>query len=192
MSGRVDWPGRGPTWLGVPALLVAIVGTLILSDTLDRHAVSRHLLTDGVTSVADSVKMNVYPGRGSPFVGEILIRFRDSRGQLIQGQLSDFKDDDRHGLPDDGRHPAPPGTRYAAPLTIVYDPADPATVLATADAQLWLADQRTPRIGSGMLAGGLAVTVVAMILLTRDARRRGLAWWQWYTDAPTRPDTTHR
>ncbi|NIK59232.1 hypothetical protein BJY22_004949 [Kribbella shirazensis] len=32
MARRVDWPGRGPTWLGVPALLAAIVGVLILTD----------------------------------------------------------------------------------------------------------------------------------------------------------------
>jgi hypothetical protein len=75
----VDWPGRGPTWLGVPALLVAIVGGLILNDILDRQAMSRHLLADGVTTRADTVELNVYPGKGSPFVGEVFVRYREPR-----------------------------------------------------------------------------------------------------------------
>ncbi|WP_350275671.1 hypothetical protein [Kribbella sp. HUAS MG21] len=80
---------------------------------------------------------------------------------------------------------APPdGSRYAAPLAIVYDPSDPTTLLAKQDAQLWLADRRTPKIGFGMAAGGLVVTIVAIGLLIRDARRRGVSWWQWYVDAP--------
>ncbi|MEI8409705.1 MULTISPECIES: hypothetical protein [unclassified Kribbella] len=159
------------------------MGALIFTDIHERQATSRYLLSNGISTTADSVELNVYPGKGSPFVGEIFIKFRDRSSQPVQGQLLYFQDDDPHGLSEHATVPAPPGTRYAAPLTIAYDPA---TVLATVDAQLWLADRRTPRIGVSMAGGGLAITLVALGLLTRDARRRGVAWWQWYTDVPDR------
>jgi len=34
---RVDWPGRGPTWLGVQAIVIAGGGALILLDVLERQ-----------------------------------------------------------------------------------------------------------------------------------------------------------
>jgi hypothetical protein len=172
-------------------LLVAIVGGLILADILYRQSVSRHLLTDGVATTAETVQLNIYPNKGTPIVGEVVITFRGTGGQVVHAQLSDFEDDDPHGLAEEGTLPPPAGTRYAAPLAIIYDPAEPATVLAKADAQLWLADRRTPTIGIGMIAGGLVVTIVAIGLLTRDARRRGVSWWQWYVDTPSprHPDT---
>src|SRR6266545_513806 len=65
---RIDWPGRGPTWLGVPALIVAVCGALILLDVLQRQSLSRDLLEDGYFAIADTVWVDVAPGRGSPTV----------------------------------------------------------------------------------------------------------------------------
>lgn len=182
MAGRVDWPGRGPTWLGVPALLVAIVGLFILTGIQSRQAASRHLLADGVPAVAEKVQLNVYPNRGTPVVGEVVVTFRTANGPH-RSQLSDFEDDDPHGVPE-GTHAPAERSRYAPPLAILYDPSNPTVVLAAADAQLWLADRNTPRIGIGLTIAGSVITFSALILLTTNARRRGVAWWQWFSDPP--------
>jgi hypothetical protein len=97
--------------------------------------------------------------------------------------LADAEDNDSEGMPEGVQAPAA-GTRYAMPLKIVYRRSEPSVALASVDAREWVADRKTPRRGAGMLVGGLAATLVALVLLSRDARRRGLAWWQWYTDGP--------
>ncbi|HET6986431.1 MAG TPA: hypothetical protein VFI00_07430, partial [Kribbella sp.] len=94
-------------------------------------------------------------------------------------------EDDRQGMPEGVQTPAA-GTRYAMPLEIIYQRSDPSIALAAVDAREWLADQRTPRIGWGLVGGGSSFVVLAMVLLTIGARRRGLRWWQWYTEGPAR------
>ncbi|WP_112239266.1 hypothetical protein [Kribbella monticola] len=185
MGGRVDWPGRGPTWLGVPALVVAFVGLGVLIDIHTRQMTSRDLLANGVPTAADQVELDVYPNRGSPIVGDVLVTLRvDGMPRTVP--LSDFDDENPHGVPE-GMHPPAAGSRYSPPLAILYDPSDTTTVLAAADAELWLANRDTPRFASELIAGGSATTVLAMVLLTRDARRRGVSWWRWYSDPPPPP-----
>ncbi|WP_145814617.1 hypothetical protein [Kribbella amoyensis] len=113
---------------------------------------------------------------------EIVFRTRD--GQDMSTTLAEFEDDGE-GMPEGLQTPAP-GTRYAPPLSIVYRPSDPTVVLATVDAREWAADSHTAPRAIAMIIGGLAVTLFAMGWLTRDARRRGLTWWKWYTDAPAK------
>jgi hypothetical protein len=185
MTRDVTWPGRGPTWLGVPALVAALVGVLILIEVLTRQGLSRDLLKSGIETTADSVQLVVYPGKGDPLVEDITVKFHTADGTPAQAVLNN-NEDDPQGMPEGQQTPAV-GTRYAMPLKIIYRPSDPSTVLASVDAHEWVADHETPRIGAALLAGGLAVTLLAAILLTRGARKRGLSWWRWY-DAPA----THR
>ncbi len=63
---------------------------------------------------------------------------------------------------------------------------EPSTALAVADARKWAEDKKTPKVGLGLVGGGLALVLLAMLLLTIGARRRGLSWWQWYTETPAR------
>ncbi|MEU4396512.1 DUF3592 domain-containing protein [Kribbella sp. NPDC023855] len=176
MTGDVSWPGRGPTWLGVPALVIAVVGGLTLGEVTHRQEFSRELLTSGGEVLAESVEVNV--GR---LVGPVTVEFRTADGQRIRTDLADNETNDAQGMPEGPQTPAA-GTRYSMPLKVVYRRADPSVALASIDAQEWVDDRKTPQQGVWMLAGGLGVTVVALVLLSRDARRRGLAWWQWYTD----------
>jgi hypothetical protein len=180
MARKVDWAGRGPTWLGIPALIVAVAGGLMLAEFNDRQDFSRDLLTSGVEAVASSVQVDV-TGKGT--IGEPEVVFRARDGRQVKTVLADAEVNDDDGMPEGIQTPAP-GTRYAPPLTIVYRPSDPSVALASVDAREWAADRRTPYRAKGMLAGGIAVTLIAMAWLTRDARRRGLAWWQWYTATP--------
>ncbi|TDD46340.1 hypothetical protein E1263_36815 [Kribbella antibiotica] len=181
MSGRVDWPGRGATWLGVPALVLALIGTGILIDALDRRDLGRELLNAGGETVATSVQLDVYPGKGDPGIGEVRVEFI-AAGQQVRTVLSDYQDD-AQGMRE-GAQPPAAGTRYAMPLQIVYRPSDPSVALAAADAHLWVEDSETRRVSTGLVVGGSALVLAAMVMLTIGARRRGLAWWKWYADAP--------
>ena len=181
MTRNVDWPGRGPTWLGVPALVAIVFGGLMLLELHGRVSLSRELLAYGAASVASSVEVEVYPGKGSPLIGEVRVVFAvPGRGQVRT--VLENCEEDRQGMPE-GVQPPAPGTRYAKPLEIVYRPSDPSVALAAVDARQWTADRRTPRIGWSMVAGGSTLVLLAMALLTLGARRRGLSWWEWYTEA---------
>ncbi|GAA1543426.1 DUF3592 domain-containing protein [Kribbella lupini] len=182
MGTNVDWPGRGPTWLGVPALVVALVGVLMLAEVSHREGFTKDLLANGTETVASSVQVSV--GRGG--ISNPVVVFRTTDGREIRTELSDAEVNDDEGMPDGQQTPAA-GTRYAPPLKIVYRPSDPTVALALVDAGEWVADQHTARRGRWMITGGLAVTLIALAGLTRGARRRGLAWWQWYTAAPPPP-----
>jgi hypothetical protein len=153
----------------------------MLGEVTHRQDFSNELLKTGTETVADSVQVDI--GR---VLGEVLVTFRTTDGRKIETSLADHEYNDSEGMPE-GVHAPAPDTRYAMPLRIVYRPSEPSVALATVDARQWVADRKTPRRGAGMLAGGLAGTLIALAWLSRDARRRGLAWWQWYTDAPTRP-----
>lgn len=185
MGTNVDWPGRGPTWLGVPALVVAAIGGLMLAEISQRQGLSQDLLTNGTETVASSVRVDV-ASRGG--IIDLQVVFRAGDGRQIETALADAESNDSEGMPEGQQTPAA-GSRYAPPLTILYRPSEPSVALASVDAREWIADRRTPRVSRGMLAGGLAVTLVALAGLSRAARRRGLAWWQWYTAAPTPPAT---
>lgn len=180
MGNTVDWPGRGPTWLGVPALIVAVIGGLMLAEISHRQGLTQDLLANGTETVASSVQ--VYVGRGGLSNPEVV--FRTGDGREIRTELANSDLDDE-GMPEGQQTPAA-GTRYAPPLKIVYLPSEPSTALALVDAGEWAADQHTARHGKWMITGGLAVTLIALAGLSRGARRRGLAWWQWYTAAPSR------
>ncbi|MEV0804703.1 DUF3592 domain-containing protein [Kribbella sp. NPDC050281] len=186
MAGDVNWPGRGPTWLGVPALVVAVAGGLMLGEVTHRQEFSRELLTTGVEIVAGSVQVDV--GR---LLGSVSVGFRTADGREVRTELADHEYNDTEGMPDGVQTPAA-GTRYAMPLKIVYRRSDPSVVLASVDARQWVDDRKTPRLGVGMLAGGLAVVLTALVMLSRDARKRGVAWWQWYTEGSRGPDTHKR
>jgi hypothetical protein len=161
-------------------LVVALIGGLGLAEVTHRQDFSRELLTTGVETVAESVEVDV-SGKGP--LNDVRVAFRTTDGGQIRTVLADAEDNDSEGMPEGVRAPAA-GTRYAMPLTIVYGRSEPSVALASVDAREWVADRKTPRRDAGMLVGGLAVTLLALVLLSRDARRRGLAWWQWYTDAP--------
>ncbi|MEV6281154.1 hypothetical protein [Kribbella sp. NPDC051770] len=178
MTTNVDWPGRGPTWLGVPALVVALVGVLMLADVSYRQNLGHELLDGGGEAVASSVQ--VFSGRGG--LGDVEVAFRTDGGREVKAVLAETGTDDE-GMPEGLQAPAP-GTRYAPPLTINYRRSDPTVAVASVDAQEWVADRRTPVISRWMIAGGLAVTLVALAGLTRGARRRGVAWWRWFSPAP--------
>jgi hypothetical protein len=179
---RIDWPGRGPTWLGVPALIVAVCGALILLEVLQRQSLSRDLLEAGNWAIADTVRVDIAPGRGAPTVAGVHVSFRTSDGRHMDTPLIDYEYD-AQGMTEGIQTPRP-GTRYAAPLQIIYKPSDPRRAVAMVDTRQRIADRRTPRIGAGMLAGGLTITVIAAALLSHGARKRGLAWWRWYSEGP--------
>lgn len=155
----------------------------MLAEVTHRQNFSRDLLTNGTETVASTVSVYV-TGKGT--IGDLQVAFRTSDGRQVETALADAEVNDDEGMPDGIQTPSP-GTRYAPPLTIVYRPAEPSVVLASVDAREWVADRRTPRQAVGMLSGGLAAALFAMAWLTRDARRRGLAWWEWYTGAPAPP-----
>jgi hypothetical protein len=179
---NVDWPGRGPTWLGVPALVIAVVGVLMVTGISDRQRLSEDLRANGTETVASSVQ--VYVGRG---MSHPEVVFRTGDGREIKTELADAEVNDDEGMPEGQQTPAA-GTRYAPPLKIVYRATEPTVALASVDIGEWVADQHTARYGRWMITGGLAVTLIALIGLSRGARRRGLAWWQWYTATPTPPE----
>jgi hypothetical protein len=166
--------------LGVPALVVAAIGGLMLAEVTHRQSYSRDLLTNGVETVASSVQISVGE-RGTIAEPEVVFRTQD--GREVKIALVDAEVNNTEGMAPGAQTPAA-GTRYAPPLKIVYQPSDPSFALASVDARAWAADRRTPRTAAGMLAGGGAVTLVALAWLSRDARRRGVAWWQWYSAAP--------
>lgn len=181
MTRPVDWPGRGPTWIGVPGLVAVLIGVLVLVELGNRQSLSRELLADGVGTVADSVQVEVFPGKGSPLIGEVRSAFATEDGRQIRTTLGNVEDD-RQGMPEGLQAPAP-GTRYAMPLEIICQRSDPSVALAAVDAREWIANQWTPRIGSGLVGSGSAFVLLAMVLLTIGARRRRLSWWQWYSVA---------
>ncbi len=183
MGNNVDWPGRGPTWLGVPALVVAVIGGLMLAEISHRQGLSQDLLANGTETVASSVQADV-GSRGG--IIDLQVAFRTGNGREVRTTLADGEFDDAEGMPEGQQTPAA-GTRYSAPLKVVYRPSDPSRALALVDAGEWVADQHTARRARWMIAGGLAVTLIALVGLARGARRRGLAWWQWYTAAPPQP-----
>ena len=186
MAGTVNWPGRGPTWLGVPALVVAVAGGLMLGEVTHRQAFSRELSATGVETTAESVQVDV--GR---LLGSVSVGFRTADGRQVRTELVDHEYNDTEGMPEGLQTPAA-GTRYAMPLKIVYQRSDPSVALASVDARQWGDDRKTPRLGLGMLTGGVAVVLVALMMLSRDAHKRGLAWWQWYVEGQRPRDTNDR
>ena len=184
MSERVESPGRGPTWIAVPAVVLVLLGVLVLVDVMSRQQLSRELLDSGIETVADQVLVEVTGGAGRPAISEVRIDFTAGGVDRIRTTLDDIEDD-RQGMPE-GVQPPAAGTRYAMPLHIVYRPSEPSTALAAVDARKWAEDKDTPKLGLGLVGGGLALVLLAMLLLTIGARRRGLSWWQWYTETPAR------
>ncbi|MEU4604758.1 hypothetical protein AB0F43_17390 [Kribbella sp. NPDC023972] len=166
------------------ALVLALLGVLVLADATSRQRLSRELLDDGIETVADSVQVEVTGGAGRPSIAEVRVDFTASGVDRIRTSL-DHINDDRQGMPEGVQAPDP-GTRYAMPLRLVYRQSDPTTVLAMEDARQWVADKDAPRLGQGLLGAGVALLFLAMLLLTISARRRGLSWWQWYTETPAR------
>lgn len=184
MSEKVESPGRGPTWIGVPALVLVLLSVLVLVDVMSRQQLSRELLDSGIETVADQVQVEVTGGAGRPAISEVRVDFTAGGVDRIRTTLNDIEDD-RQGMKEGVQAPAA-GTRYATPLHIVYRQSEPATALAVADARKWAEDKDTPKVGLGLVGGGLALVLLAMLLLTIGARRRGLSWWQWYTETPAR------
>ncbi|MFG1818504.1 hypothetical protein ACGFIF_32395 [Kribbella sp. NPDC049174] len=184
MSGKVESPGRGPTWIGMPAVVLVLLGVLVLVDVTSRQQLSRELLDSGIETVADSVQVEVTGGAGRPAISEVRVDFTAGGVDRIRTTLNDIEDD-RQGMKEGAQAPAA-GTRYAMPLHIVYRQSEPSTALAVVDARKWADDKNTPKLGLGLVGGGLALVLLAMLLLTIGARRRGLSWWQWYTETPAR------
>ncbi|GAB2665454.1 hypothetical protein [Kribbella swartbergensis] len=183
MIPETESRGLWPTWIGLPAVVLIVLGVLVLVDVTSRQRLSRELLDSGIETVADSVQVEVTGGAGRPAIQEVRVDFTAGVDR-IRSTL-EYIDSDRQGMPEGVQAPAP-GTRYAVPLLLVYRQSDPSTVLAVADAQRWVADKNTQRLGFALLGTGLALAFLAMLLLTLAARRRGLAWWQWYTETPAR------
>ena len=181
MQRKIDWQGRGPTWFGVTALIVAVCGALILLEVLQRQHLSRDMLEAGTFAIADTVRVDRAPGRGTSTVAGVHVSFRASDGRPVDTTLIDYEY--AQGMAEGIQTPRP-GTRYAAPLQVIYKPAAPQQAVAMVDARQWTADRRTPRVGAGMLAGGLTITLIAVALLSHGARKRGMVWWRWYSDGP--------
>ncbi|MFD7153711.1 hypothetical protein ACFV9C_03885 [Kribbella sp. NPDC059898] len=58
-------------------------------------------------------------------------------------------------------------------------------MLARRDTERWIA-QRDRRLAYGALfVSGTLAFPAALVLLTIGARRRGLAWWKWYSAGTT-------
>ncbi|WP_433164641.1 hypothetical protein [Kribbella sp. CA-247076] len=184
MNGRPESPGRGPTWIGIPALVLILLGVLVLVDITSRQRLSRDLLDDGMETVADSVQVEVTGGAGRPAISEVRVDFTAHGVDRIRTTLDSIRSD-RQGMPEGVQAPAA-GTRYAMPLHIVYRQSDPSTALALADAREWADDKHVSRLGLGLVGSGAALLLLAMLLLTVSARRRGLSWYQWYAEAPAR------
>lgn len=181
MTKDVDWPGRGGTWLGVPALVALVIGLAIFLDASHRQHLSRELLHEGGKALCTSVQVEVFGGRAN-YIESIRVEFPLSNGRPVQTVLASFEDG-RQGMAE-GVHPPEAGTRYATPLQVVYRPSYPAVALAAVDAEKWAADVNTPRYGLALLVVGAGGVVWAPVMLSRSARRRGLAWWKWYSAGP--------
>jgi hypothetical protein len=179
---KVGWPGRGPIWLVVAGLIVAVCGAIVLLEVLPRQSLSRELLAAGHFAIADTTQVDVAPGRGNPTVAGVHASFQTADGGWLETPLVDYEDD-AQGMAQ-GLQTPPSGTRYAAPLQIIYRPTAPQQAVALVDARQWAADQRTPLIGIGMVAGGLTIAFIAAAGLIRDLYRRGLARWRWYVEGP--------
>ncbi|MEV0284324.1 MULTISPECIES: hypothetical protein [unclassified Kribbella] len=184
MSRENESRGRWPTWIALPAVVLIVLGVLVLVDVSSRQRLSRELLDNGIETVADSVQVEVTGGAGRPAISEVRVDFTAGGVDRIRTTL-DHIEDDRQGMAEGVQTPAA-GTRYASPLHIVYRQSEPAKALALVDAEKWVADKNTYRLGLGLAGGGLALLLLAMLLLTIGARRRGLAWWQWYAETHAR------
>ncbi|MGZ0149406.1 hypothetical protein ACXJJ3_20245 [Kribbella sp. WER1] len=182
MTNNVDWPGRGPTWLGVPALVVAVVGGLGFAEISERQDLSRELLSSGNATVARGVQVDVV-GTRDPYLENVHVEFVAPGGRPVRAELYSWEDNPQ-GMPEGSQAPRA-GTRYAAPLRIVYRTSDPSVVLANVDTQRWLAQRDRWRTYGAMLVGGVLGVLSAFVLLTIGARRRGLAWWKWYSPGTT-------
>ncbi len=178
MTNDVDWPGRGGTWLGVPALVALLIGLAIFLDASHQQRLSRELLREGGKAISTSVQVEVFGGRAN-YVESIRVEFATSDGRQVQTLLEGFEDG-RDGMAE-GVHAPEPGTRYATPLRIVYRQSDPSVALAALDAEKWAADVNTPRYGFALFVIGAGGVAGAPVMLSRSARRRGLAWWKWYS-----------
>jgi hypothetical protein len=126
--------------LGVPALVAAAIGGLMLAEVTHRQSYSRDLLTNGVETVASSVQISVGE-RGTIAEPEVVFRTQD--GREVKIALVDAEVNNTEGMAPGAQTPAA-GTRYAPPLKIVYQPWDPSFALASVDARAWAADRRTP------------------------------------------------
>jgi hypothetical protein len=177
MSEDVDWPGRGGTWLGVPAVVALLVGLAFFTVSQSRQHLSRELLSDGAVTVATSVQVEVVGRRGA-LIERLQVDYVTDDGQQVHVDVPDY-DDDPQGMAERVQPPAS-GTRYAMPLRVVYRQSDPSVVLAAVDAEKWAADVNTPRYGFALLVVGAGGVVWAPVMLSRSARRRGLPWWKWY------------
>ncbi|MFI5732617.1 hypothetical protein ACIA49_21035 [Kribbella sp. NPDC051587] len=177
MSEDVDWPGRGGTWLGVPAVVAVLIGLALFTTSHDRQQLSRELLRGGGAAVASSVQVEVVGRRGA-LIERLQVGYTTGDGRQLQVNVSDYDSDSQDMA--EGVHPPAAGTRYAAPLRVVYRQSDPSVVLATVDAEKWAADANTPRYGFALLVVGAGGVVWAPVMLSQSARRRGLPWWKWY------------
>ncbi|HEY3562531.1 MAG TPA: hypothetical protein VGL05_33930 [Kribbella sp.] len=160
-----------------------MVGLLGFLDINERQTLSRELIGTGVVTTARSVRIDV-EGIRDPLVEQMQVEFRTTAGEPVRAVLYRWEDDPQGML--EGSQEPRTGTRYAMPLQIVYRASDPSTVLATADAHRWLAKRNRRLSYAAMLTGGTLAVFAALGLLTIGARRRGLAWWQWYTEVPSR------
>lgn len=121
----MDWPGRGPTWLGVPALVVAVIGGLMLAEISHRQGLSQDLLANGTETVASSVQVDI-GGRGG--ITDLQVVFRTGDGREVKTTLADGEFTDDEGMQEGQQTPAA-GTRYSPPLKIVYRPSEPSVAL---------------------------------------------------------------
>ena len=171
MTRRVVRPGRGPTWLAVPALIVAVCGAIILLGFLPRQHLSRELLESGTFAIAETTRVDAARGE----VAAVRAGFYTAEGRLFETPLADHLS---------GTESDVDGGRYAAPLQIVYKQSAPHQALALVDAQQWSADRTTPRVGTGLLAGGLVVSLVVTAPQLRRGYNRALMRWRWYVERP--------
>jgi hypothetical protein len=167
VTRRVVWPDRGPTWLAVPALIVAVCGAIILLGFLPRQNLSRELLESGAFAIAETTQVDV----ANSEAGAVRVGFYTTEGRLFETPLADYES-------------GAAASRYAAPLQIVYMQTAPQQALALVDAEHWSADRTTPRVGTGMLAGGLLVILVVTAPYLRRAYHRALMRWRWYVERP--------
>ena len=49
----------GRAWIGVPALVLVLLGVLVLVDVMSRQQLSHELLDSGIETVADQVQVEV-------------------------------------------------------------------------------------------------------------------------------------
>jgi hypothetical protein len=151
----------------VPALIVAACGAIILLGFLPRQNLSRELLESGTFAIAETTRVDVARGE----VTGVRAGFYTAEGRLFETPLADYTSDTED-------------SRYAAPLQIVYKQTAPQQALALVDAEHWSGDRTTPRVGTGMLAGGLIVILVVTAPYLRRAYNRALMRWRWYAERP--------